>query len=117
MESIGAVHFSKCRSIEPVLNEDVSGLICKSNYCMRNCKDGFKPKRPKKVRQYYFTQIFSMDYAYFQTICKKGQKEYYWSSKGVPTILGGCVNNFMMRNMTEDEAYLYRMYRINPRRN
>ena len=43
------VHFAKCPQIEPAANENLSGPIYESNYCIRNCIDGFKPVHPKKV--------------------------------------------------------------------
>ena len=82
MESIEAVHFSKCRSIEPVLNEDTSGPICKSNYCMRNCKDGFKPIRPKKVRQNITSLYYSVTTALiFRQFVKKVRKDIFGHQK------------------------------------
>ena len=45
----------------------------------------------------------------------KGKNEFFWASRRVPATLGGCVDKFKARNLTEDEAYLYRAYRIKPR--
>ena len=47
--STEAVDFAKCPQIKPAANENLSGPICESNYCIRNCSDGFKPVHPKKV--------------------------------------------------------------------
>jgi len=49
MKSVETVDFAECPPIKPISNEDVSGPICEFNYCIRNCRDGFKPMRPKKV--------------------------------------------------------------------
>ena len=49
MRSVETVDFAECPPIKPVPDEDGSGPICEFNYCIRNCKDGFKPMHPKKV--------------------------------------------------------------------
>ena len=54
MSSVQAVDFAKCPQIKPAANENLSGPICESSYCIRNCSDGFEPVHPKKVGVKYF---------------------------------------------------------------
>ena len=70
-KSIHSVGVTECSTINPVSNEAGNGPICKLNYCIRNCLDGYKPMHPKKVRLSLVAHIISfISYHKDQTVWK-----------------------------------------------
>jgi hypothetical protein len=63
-----AANFSKCPTIEPAENEKSKGPACDEAICVRQCKNGFEPVKPKKV-----------------TCIKKTNGKFKWDDE-----LGGC---------------------------